>query len=161
MQKNILKINRGTTLIETIVYLALFVILFGGAVVAAYNLIESNGRTQTHVLLQEEGNFLVGKINWVLSGVESVQMPGTNLSGSTLKVVKYSPSTLNPLVLTLNSGNMTLSTNNDPNPPTLNNTNVTISNLSFTQIYTGGTNPISVKFSFTLTAKTQNLKNTP
>ena len=54
---------KGFTLIETIVYLALFSILMGGAIVAAFNIFESAGRQQTHTMLQEEGNFLIAKIN--------------------------------------------------------------------------------------------------
>ena len=68
--------SSGFTLIETMLYLALFSMLAGGAVAAGYNLIEAANRNQTRAVLIEEGNFLLGKIGW------SLQQAGTVASGS-------------------------------------------------------------------------------
>ena len=78
--------SNGFTLIETIVYLALFSIMMGGAIVALFNLFESSGRELTHIMLQEEGNFIIAKINWAISGAQSVNQPSGY--GSLLSVNK-------------------------------------------------------------------------
>src|SRR3989344_9023228 len=84
----------GFTLIETLVYLGLFSILIGGALVAAFGIFESNGRNQTKAMVQEEGQFLAAKIDWVLSGVRSVDAPPASSPGSLLSVTKYGGGTV-------------------------------------------------------------------
>src|SRR5581483_3447430 len=84
----------GFTLIEVVVYLALFAILFGGAVLAAYNIVESSGRNQSKADIQQEGEFIIGKINWALSGAASVSSPGAGLSSTILSVVKFDTTTV-------------------------------------------------------------------
>ena len=143
--------NKGVTLIETLVYLALFAILFGGAVIATYSLIESNGRGQAQVLLEEEGNFIVSKISSALSGAKSVEMPSVGATSSKLSLTKWDPS-LNTVVIQLNSGNVTISKNSGADV-VFNNPDVSVSNLNFKQNYNGGTNPKSVNFSFTITSR--------
>ena len=149
-----MKTKRGFTLMETLVYLALFSLLFGGAIVSAYNMFEGFSRGQTHIMMQEEGNFLIGKINWAISGAKSIEVPATGGSGNTLSVTKWT-SSLNPVVITLNGNDLTISLSGN-SAKTLNNTNVSISNLNFRQVYQGGTNPRSLSFEFTLTSRTPN-----
>ena len=148
------KSGAGFTLMETLIYIALFSLLFGGAVISAYNMFEGFSRGQTHIMMQEEGNFLVGKINWALSGAKSVEIPATGGNGNTLSVTKWT-SSLNPVIVELNSNDLTISLGGNL-AKTLNNTNVSVSNLNFRQVYLGGTNPRSVSFEFILTSKTPN-----
>jgi prepilin-type N-terminal cleavage/methylation domain-containing protein len=54
--------KRGFTLIETIIYLALFSIVIGGALAATTVLFEGAGRNTTEARLQEEGTFMLEKI---------------------------------------------------------------------------------------------------
>lgn len=68
--------SSGFTLIETIIYIALFAILMSGAVVAAYSLLEGGGRNVTAIGIQEEGTFLSRKINWALAGASDVSTSG-------------------------------------------------------------------------------------
>lgn len=65
----------GFTLIEVVVYLALFGILFTGAVTGAYSILESTGRNYTRAVMQEEGEFLLAKINWAVSNASTAQVP--------------------------------------------------------------------------------------
>lgn len=75
-----IKNNHGFTLIETIVYIALLGILLSGVFVSAYNIIESNGRNQVRIVMKNEGEFLLAKINWAISRSETAQVPaGGNL----------------------------------------------------------------------------------
>lgn len=141
--------NQGFTLIETLIYLALFGILIGGAVVAVYSLLEGGGRTQTRTLIQEEGNFLISKISWALSGAESVAI----LTSDKLSITKWSPYPSNPVVIGLDTGNMTISKNGATPATVLNNTDLSVSNLNFVHNYSDGE---SVSFSFTLKGRTPN-----
>jgi hypothetical protein len=53
---------KGFTLIETIIYLALFSIVIGGALAATILLFESAGHDTTGARLQGEGAFILSKI---------------------------------------------------------------------------------------------------
>ena len=57
------KSGAGFTLIEVLVYLALFGLIMSGAVVSAYQMFEASGRNQTRAMIQEEGDFIVAKID--------------------------------------------------------------------------------------------------
>ena len=70
--------GEGFTLIETLLYLGLFAIVIGGGMVAAYQIIESTSATYNHVILQEEANFLIRKINWALTGSSILKPSSTS-----------------------------------------------------------------------------------
>ena len=154
--------QKGFTLIEVIIYLALFSMLFGGIVLAAYNVIDSSGRSQVKAMIQEEGDFLVSKINWVLSGVQSVSEPSTTstscdtgVASTFLSVAKFSPPIANPLAVALSGTDMTLSQGSNA-AQILNNSSVQVSNLAFVYAQASGDGlvPESVCSTFTLSVKT-------
>lgn len=70
------KINskRGFTLIEVLIYLALFSIIIGRAMVSVLQIVESSTSLQSKVVLQEESNFLLRKINWALNGATTMSV---------------------------------------------------------------------------------------
>lgn len=147
----------GFTLIEVVVYLALFAIMFGGAVAVAYNVIESSGRNQTKAIVQEEGDFLVAKINWALSGVSptGIISPSTTTPSSTLQVTKYDGTSV---VISLNGSNMQIQA---PTTPYILNTSsyqLKVTNLVFTHTAGSGdgVNPEKADAKFTLTSLTPN-----
>ena len=146
--------NDGFTLIEALMYLALLTLLIGGAGAASYSMIESAGRNQMKAMLQEEGDFLVAKINWALSSVASVEIPAVGLSGTSLSVTKLDGA-IGTVLITLAGSDMTLKRGSNA-PQVLNNTNVSVNNLYVTHLYGGGTNPESVQATFTLSTKTPN-----
>lgn len=148
---------RAFTLIEAIIYIALFSILIGGAVVAVYGIFESRERNQTKAMMQEEGDYIIGKINWAVSGSSSITSPGVNTtctspSPCVLSLTKWD-SSVGTVDLQLSGANITLARGANAAVP-LNNTDVFISGLLFTHFYDGGSNPEGVRASFTLTART-------
>ncbi len=155
-----LKTQRGVTLIELVVYIALFSLIIGGAIVTAYQIFESSGRSQTHAMLQEEGNFLLAKINWTLSGVQTITAPALPSAGqacstsNTLAATKWD-ATIGTMVIDLAGSDMRLARGGNP-PNILNNSNVAITGLLFKYCYLGGNNPASVTTNFTLRSKSTN-----
>lgn len=149
--------KRGFTLIESLIYIALFAILIIGIVLSAFALFESSDRNQTKAMLQEEKDFLTAKINWALSGVNAVSAPSANASGSTLDVTKYDNAHVK---VYLSGTDIFFATSTLPvalgTPVTLNNTNVFLSNLVFIHTYAGGINPESIEGGFTITTKMSN-----
>ena len=61
----------GLTLIETIIYLALFTIIIGGSLIAVYQILQASTQSQEYALIEEEGNFLMGKLVWAIDTADS------------------------------------------------------------------------------------------
>ena len=157
MNKNL---KKGFTLIEAIVYLALFSLLMGGAVITSYDLFESSGRGGAHATLQEEGNFLLAKISWALSGAQAVTTPAAPASAcsapsSTLTVSKWD-SSVGSVSIQQSGTNATLGRLLTGVTLLLNSPGVQISNLSFIHCWGGGSNPDSIETSFTLSTRNTN-----
>lgn len=144
---------RGFTIIELLVYLGLFALLLGGVATGAFSVIESSGRTQARAMLQQEGNFLVGKINWALAGASQVTAPIT--TGSQLSVTKYDTTTA---AINLNGTNMEIQDTVNTTATPVNNANVTVTNLLFihTAASGDGVNQEKVVGSFTLSTHAPN-----
>lgn len=144
-----MKKQKGFTLIETLIYLALFAILMSGIGVTVYAVIEGAGRGQTKIMVQEEGGFLLGKINWALAGASSA-----TATPSTLTISRYNYP-LNPLVFGLNGTTMTLKEGSGTTTP-LNSDDVKVTNLLFTNIPALNGRPQGIIASATLTSITPN-----
>ncbi len=97
--------TKGFTILEVLIYIALFSILMSGAVVAAYNLLEGGSRNKTAIGIQEEGTFLNRKINWALTGASSVS---TSPDGTVLTITRSDLGSQSPLVITGNGTTMTI-----------------------------------------------------
>jgi hypothetical protein len=139
------------------IYLALFSIIITGGLISAYSLIESSYRNQTKAMVQEEGSFLIGKIDWALTGTQTISLPTANTFGTTLSLVRYEAST-SPVVITIVSGNMTIKVGTNPTH-VLNNTNVQISCpptgcFTHSSATADGINPENATASFTISSKT-------
>ena len=149
--------QRGVTLIEMVVYIALFSLLIGGAVVTAYQIFESSGRSQTHAMVQEEGDFLLAKINWALSGIQTISAPALPNAGqscsisNTLSVTKWDTA-IGVIIINISGSDMTIVRGAGPTN-ILNNSNVSVTNLQFKYCYLGGNNPASIASSFTLKSR--------
>ncbi len=58
----------GLTLIETIIYIALFSLMLTGVLLSVFAIIDGARRTTSHSATQEEGSFVMQKISWALDG---------------------------------------------------------------------------------------------
>jgi type II secretory pathway pseudopilin PulG len=100
--------QKGFTVIESLLYIALFGIIIGGVTAAVYGIVQSAGRGQTRIEMQEEAGFLLGKLNWALTGACEVIIPASGVPAPSLSVTrKYAGTTCatlaDPLVFALNS----------------------------------------------------------
>src|SRR3989344_9080192 len=83
-----MKHKKGFTLIETIIYIALLGVIMSGALVTSYQLIESSSSAETKTTIQGEINFVLRKIDWALTGLQTITTPVAGYS-DTLAVTKY------------------------------------------------------------------------
>ncbi len=148
-----MKKQKGFTLVETLLYIALFTIIIGGGIVAVYQIIQSTEASYSHVILQEEANFLFRKIDWALTGLDgptSIITP-TNYSDTTLTVNKDSAQ----VKFYLDNGNLTVQRDSGTIVP-LNSSNITASSTPsthlFERIITPG-KPDAITTNFTLTTE--------
>jgi len=143
------KRQSGFTLIEALVYFALFGLLFSGVVVSAYEVLESSGRNQTKAMLQNDGSFISAKIDWALSQAQSVTVPaGGDLQlASVSGTLEFKPDA---------SGTNLLLARNGASGEELNNSNEKITGLFFVKIDDSGNEPAGVNYGFTLNGLTPN-----
>lgn len=147
------------TLIEILIYLALYTILVGGSILSAYTLISTSSRNQAKAMAQEEGNYLIGKIDWMLTGAKSINEPNDHLvatidRGTTLSVTKYDTSVGDPLVASVSDGVLSFGRSGHV-PVRIHNTNTTVTCPAggcFTHVSTSGDgiNPESLTATFTI-----------
>ncbi|MDP3986529.1 MAG: prepilin-type N-terminal cleavage/methylation domain-containing protein [Candidatus Veblenbacteria bacterium] len=150
------RLPQGFTLIETVVYLGLLAIMLSGVIVTAYNVFESSDRSQTKSTVQLEGDFLVAKIDWALSGAQAINAP-TNV-GSQLSVNRWNGSNVETVVIEadpVTGTDVSLARSGNPSLP-LNGFSTEVSGLTFTHLAGSGTNPESVRADFTVGARTAN-----
>ena len=116
----------GFTLLETLIYLSLYSILIGGAVVGAYAVFESSAHNQTKAMVEEEGSYLIGKIDWALSGAQTISNPTAGTS-TALTVAKYDGTAVD----LYQSGSSISMRRNGGTPEVLSNLDVSIDSLIF------------------------------
>lgn len=74
MSKYFKKNNVGFTLIEMLVYMALFSIMMGGLIVVVFQLVQSSEKLSSKDTVQGEINFVLKKLDWALTGASDVSV---------------------------------------------------------------------------------------
>ena len=124
--------KKGFLLIEVLLYLALFGIIVGGSVSVFYSLLEGSEKVSGDGLISSEAEFILGKINWMLSGDITIEEPSPGESGNKLEISKNNfPD--NPLVLEKVDDDILLQRGGN-SANILNNDLVKIEDLSFENI---------------------------
>jgi hypothetical protein len=142
--------NKGFTLIETLVYLALFSLIFVGLFAAGVGIVESLDLLKTKSIVQEEGNFMLAKINWAVVGADNITTP---YSANYLELNRLNPDPSMPAKIAIKvdsiDGNNYLVINQDGGGDVpVNSSTVNVANLEFVE------SAESVKTTFTVNAKT-------
>ncbi len=119
----------GFTLIETLLYSAIVVVIIGSMIGMSYALIRTSNRLEYQTEVNENAQFLTNKIAWVLKGATNINSPAVNTNGATLSVNTSSLS-FNPFVFDLSGGAVRLKVGTAVAVP-ITNGHVTVSSLSF------------------------------
>jgi prepilin-type N-terminal cleavage/methylation domain-containing protein len=119
--------SKGFTLIETIIYIALLGVFLSGAVLVAYGLIGSSGRVEGRNTVQEEGNFVLGKMRYALGSASGISVP----TAQTLIVTRHGGPAAH---ITLNGSAVEMSDDGGVTFAPLTTVNVTVTALAFKKI---------------------------
>jgi hypothetical protein len=149
--RNGLKIDAGFTLIEVLMYIALFVLLVGTLLGVAFQTIASIDQINKKIVVQQEADFILRKIDWALSNGISVSV---GPKPSDMVITRLSI----PNVLTFSQNGNFISLNDGFGTQDLNSANVAVSNLIFSKSQIGLAPP-EIQVSFNL-ADVSDLSNT-
>ena len=96
--------TRGFTLIETVLYIGLMGILMTGTLLIVYQLLQSSSHTNAKTTLQNEGTFVLRKLDWAFSTNTNVwvRLTGTTIEMSTDGVTYVPLTTQNVSVSSFN-----------------------------------------------------------
>ena len=148
--------DRGFTLIEIIIYVALLSLTIGFILVAVYQIIDSKTGASARTSVEEEANFLIKKIKWVLTNVDVINQPTAGATSTTLSVNKFNfPA--NPVAISRSGSDVNISYAGNP-ATTLNSEDISVGDLVFENI-SGGSNP-AVKIKLNLEYRPNDLKTT-
>lgn len=137
------KTTHGFTLLETVIYIALFSILMTGVLVTIYQLLESGTHNRTAVGVQEEGTFVHRKLYWALAGATDVTTPNPQ----TLIITRPDLGGQSPLRITEEDGLMVISRGGAASIP-LTSSEFTVSNTDMSIIPGTAGVPTSVRVSY-------------
>jgi len=121
---------------EVLLYIALFTLLMGSAFIIAYQLIQGASNLEVKNTVQEEGNFVLRKINWALTGIDPASTP--SISGpaceKAISVVR-SDGSMSPVDIRLNTvdGKIEMRENGGSYSP-ITTENISVDCLTFTLI---------------------------
>ena len=117
--------QNGFTLIETIIYIALFGILMTSALVAVYELLGSGEINKTSLIIQTEETFINSKLRWAITGSTAVNAS----SGDRLIVTPATHLLFGQLIFYVENEILYLKRDTSP-PEALTSTDMKVSNFS-------------------------------
>jgi len=139
--------SQGFTLVETLIYTAIFVMLVSALAVFASNLNSSRLRAQIILEVNDQGTSIVRTVGQAIRNAQSINSPTIGNSASSISVATVNPAT-NPTVFS-QIGETIYMTEGAGNPIPLSNSKVRLTNLTFTNLSRSST-PGVIKFSFTM-----------
>lgn len=147
--KNFFKKNKisGFTLIETLIYIGIFIILVGGIALFAANLQTSRLRAQILLEVNDQGASVVRLITQSIRNAESINSPALGGSAAALNLAMADPA-VNPIIFFVSGENLYI-TEGSGQPMALTNNKVKITDLIFNNLSRPST-PGVVQFKFTL-----------
>jgi type II secretory pathway pseudopilin PulG len=143
------KKHNGFTLIETIIYIGIFALIMSSAVVSIYSIMSNNARNQTKAMVEEEGSFLIGKIDWALIGTKKIN----SSNGNTLSVTKFDSAIPDPIEISVEDGKMKIKKGGGGDTIELNNSNITVS-CPPSGCFIHGVDPEKIEANITINTKT-------
>lgn len=120
--------QRGFTIFEALIYIALFAFLIGGGVISAFNLFAGSAAIKDNTQSEMELNFVLRKLDWVLSD-STILNPSSGNNDDTLIVNKGGSQYL---VTVDGTDTMSITTGGTQYPLTTNRLDIT--NLDFEHV---------------------------
>lgn len=142
------KNSKGISLVETIVYVAIFSIFVIGLAQFSTTLTKTRLHTQGVLEVNDQGSQVIKLITQILRNGSSVNAPTIGNSGSSLSI-DTGVSATNPTTFSFSDGTLYI-TEGAGSPIALTNNKVVVSNLIFSNLSRVST-PNIIKISFTLT----------
>ena len=145
MKKKLVNKNTGFTLIETLVYIAIFSIFIGSLISFLNLMTTSRINNQITLEVNNQGNELIRTITQSIRNSDSINSPNAGATSATLDLSTSTGST-NPTVFS-ESGGVLYMTEGVGDPIALTNGKVSISNVIFSNLSRPGTSgTIQVRF---------------
>lgn len=136
--------HRGMTLIETTIYLGLFSVIMTGGIATTWHVLDTMQHNYAALMTQEEGMFIVHKIEWALRGASAVAVRDDVL---TITRDDLEPHSQSPITIATHDGDLLLARgNSDPVSLTANTFPVTDVSFTVTPIPNTTVTFISVQF---------------
>ncbi|MGE5540675.1 MAG: type II secretion system protein [Bacillota bacterium] len=147
---------KGFTLIETILYIALMGLILSTVFVGSYDLIQESQKRSIGTTLQEEGLFVVRKLDWAMHGMTVTPTVGGSTCDGTLTLTPGGAA--DPVIFRKHGSAIEMCEDSTCTytPITTNNVSVTCFNVS--AIAASGSGPAGVAITATMespTAKSQ------
>ncbi|MBI4087504.1 MAG: hypothetical protein HY434_01595 [Candidatus Liptonbacteria bacterium] len=117
---------------ETLIYIALFSVITSYVLGVFYQLLGSRNQNRDRTEVDAEANFLMQKLRWAMSGVQTVNQPATGATSTTLSVTKYNFAQ-NPIVFDLDSSTLRMAKGGGA-AVILNNSRVGVGQLTFERL---------------------------
>jgi Tfp pilus assembly protein PilW len=144
MRRNF-QLKKGFTIMELVLYMGLFIILLTVLAQLFTAAIESQLSSQMFSYVQQDGRFILSRLQYDIENASSVTTPGAIGATSTSLAIVNNGTTY---TYSLTGSNVLV------NGIQLNGFNTAVSNLSFQKIGNSGGKP-TVKLSFTITSLTK------
>ncbi|MBI3631231.1 MAG: prepilin-type N-terminal cleavage/methylation domain-containing protein [Candidatus Sungbacteria bacterium] len=140
---------RGFTLIETIVYIALFALMLTTVVLAVFQVLQGSAQVNGRATIQDEENFVLRKIDWALGSIDPTKAftPSVGYS-TTLSLTRYGDS--QPVIIRINGTKVEMSEDGGTTYLPITTGNVTVTQLGFGYIAPTGTGPAGITASTTI-----------
>ncbi len=142
------KLQKGFTLIEALVYIALVSGILLAATSFAWNIVNTRTSAFSAQEVEQNGRFIMLKISKIMKEANQINSPAIGLSADTVSV-KMDDAGTEIIMISQNGNNIEYQYNSDP-VVELNSDLVEISNLQFTNLSSPSGNTRNIGVSFTL-----------
>lgn len=119
----------GFTLIETLIYSMIFIIVVGGMMLFAIAMLTTSQRADSQVEVADNARFVIQKVQRALQGASAITAPTVGTVANSITITSASTSA-NPVIFDVSGGVMRIQMAGGI-PIPLTNSSVTVSSLSF------------------------------
>ena len=140
--------NRGFTLLEVVLYLALFSMLMTGALQTVYVVLETTKSNQTDIAILTERTFLNQKFSWALLQATSV----TLVSSTTVSMARPDLGSDSPLTFSVSNGSWFLK-RGTADPTKISTRELVVSDAAVTLVSIGGGTTLSLRIQYRLSGE--------